>query len=359
MKYIFQNLKLSKLYIFFLLVSVLNIFFSTGISHAKTFSINDVELSTPFKINFDKNKIIDEGFIQAFNQLILSIVQTKDQQKLKQVPLNQIKGMIDTFSIKEEKFVDEIYYIKINVSFNKKVIFDLLENKNIFPSLPVKKNIIFLPIIIDQNKNQVKMFSDNIIYNFWNSNVKEYDLLNYILPTEDLEDLNLIKNNIENLENFEFKEIVKKYNLENYIVSVFFIGPDQTRLLNKISFDNKKNLKNSLINNIDFNSNSEINKLIKILKITFEDYWKSQNEINTSVKLPLTISVENNNNIKIYKLEEKLSEIDLIYNFYIYKFDNKNNIYKIIFNGTPDKFIEVMKSNNYEFETSKKVWVMK
>tara|TARA_B100001057_G_scaffold122355_1_gene121204 strand:- start:443 stop:1522 length:1080 start_codon:yes stop_codon:yes gene_type:complete len=359
MKYIFQNLKLSKLYIFFLLVSVLNIFFSTGISHAKTFSINDVELSTPFKINFDKNKIIDEGFIQAFNQLILSIVQTKDQQKLKQVPLNQIKGMIDTFSIKEEKFVDEIYYIKINVSFNKKVIFDLLENKNIFPSLPVKKNIIFLPIIIDQNKNQVKMFSDNIIYNFWNSNVKEYDLLNYILPTEDLEDLNLIKNNIENLENFEFKEIVKKYNLENYIVSVFFIGPDQTRLLNKISFDNKKNLKNSLINNIDFNSNSEINKLIKILKITFEDYWKSQNEINTSVKLPLTISVENNNNIKIYKLEEKLSEIDLIYNFYIYKFDNKNIIYKIIFNGTPDKFIEVMKSNNYEFETSKKVWVMK
>jgi len=359
MKYIFQNLKLSKLYIFFLLVAVLNIFFSTGICHAKTFSINDVELSTPFKINFDKNKIIDEGFILAFNQLFLSIVQSKDQKKLEQIPLNQIKGMIDTFSIKEEKFVDEIYHIKINVSFNKKLIFDLLENKNIFPSLPVKKKIIFIPIIIDQNKNQVKMFSDNIIYNFWNSNVNEYDLLNYILPTEDLEDLNLIKKNIENLEKFEFKEIVKKYNLENYIVSVFFMGSDQTRLLNKISFDNKRNLKNSLINNIDFNSRSEINKLIKTLKITFEDYWKSQNEINTSVKLPLTISVENNNNIKIYKLEEKLSEIDLIYNFYIYKFDNKNNIYKITFNGTPDKFIEVMKNNNYEFETSKKVWIMK
>ncbi|MDC3074759.1 hypothetical protein OA317_02050 [Candidatus Pelagibacter sp.] len=359
MKYISQNLKLSKLYIFFLLVAVLNIFFSTGICHAKTFSINDVELSTPFKINFDKNKIIDEGFIQAFNRLILTIVQSKDQKKLEQIPLNQIKGMIDTFSIKEEKFVDEIYYIKINVSFNKKLIFDLLENKNIFPSLPLKKKIIFIPIIIDQNKNQVKMFSDNIIYNFWNSNVKEYDLLNYILPTEDLEDLNLIKKNIENLEKFEFEEIVKKYNLENYIVSVFFIGSDQTRLLNKISFDNKRNLKNSLINNIDFNSSSEINKLIKNLKNTFEDYWKSQNEINTSVKLPLTISVENNNNIKIYKLEEKLSEIDLIYNFYIYKFDNKNNIYKIIFNGTPDKFIEVMKNNNYEFETSKKVWIMK
>ena len=100
-------------------------------------------------------------------------------------------------------------------------------------------------------------------------------------------------------------------------------------------------------------------KYIEKLKNTFEDFWKSQNEINTSVKLPLTISVKNSDNIKIYQLEENLSKIDLIYNFYIYKFDNKNNIYKIIFNGTPSKFLEVMKDNNYNFETTNKVWVMK
>ena len=363
MKYIFQNFKLKKLYIFFLFLAVLNIFFSTGKTYSKTFSIKDVELSAPFKINFNKNEIIDEGFIQAFNELILSIVQSKDHQKLKKIPLKQIKSTIDTFSIKEEKFVDEIYYIKLNVSFNKKIIFDLLEKKNIFPSLPVKKNIFFLPIIIDENENEnenkIKMFSDNIIYNLWNTNNNQYDLLNFILPTEDLEDLNLIKKNIKNLENFEFSKIVKKYNLENYIVSIFFTNSNQVRLLNKISFDNKKTLKNTLIKNISFNSNIEINKFIENLKITFEDYWKSQNEINTSVKLPLTISVKNSNNIKIYQLEEKLSNIDLIYNYYIYKFDNKNNIYKIIFNGTPDKFIEVMKNNNYEFETVNKIWVMK
>ncbi len=359
MKYIFQNLKLRKLYIFFLFLAVLNIFFSTGISFAKTFSINDVELSTPFRINFNKNKIIDKGFVQAFNQLMLSIVQSKDHQKLKKIPLNQIKSMIETFSIKEEKFINEIYYIKLNVSFNKKIIFDLLEKKNIFPSLPEKKDIIFIPIIVDQNENQIKMFSDNTIYNHWNSNTKQFELLNYILPTEDLEDLNLVKKNIENLENFEFKEITKKYNLENYIISIFFIDSNQTRLLNKISFDDKKTLKNTLIKKINFNSDSEVIKFIEILKTTFEDSWKSQNEINTSVKLPLTISVENSNNIKIYQLEEILSNLDLIYNFYIYKFDNKNNIYKIIFNGTPDKFIEVMKNNNYEFEIVNKLWVMK
>ena len=359
MKYIFQNSKLRKLYIFFLFIAVLNIFFSTGTSHSKTFSITDVELSTPFKINFNKNKIIDEGFDQAFNQLILSIVQYKDQQKLKQIPLNQIKGMIETFSIKEEKFIDEIYHIKLNVSFNKKIIFDLLEKKNIFPSLPVKKNIFFLPIILDQNENKIEMFSDNIIHNLWNSNIKKYDLLNYILPTEDLEDLNTVKKNIKNLEEFEFSEIVKKYNLENYIISIFFVSSNQIRLLSKISLNNKKAIKNNDIDNINFNSREEVKEFIEKLKISFEDYWKSQNEINTSVKLPLTISVENSNNIKIYQFEEKLSNLDLIYNFYIYKFDNKNNIYKIIFNGTPSKFLEVMNDNNYKFETTNKIWVMK
>tara|TARA_B100000989_G_scaffold34777_1_gene22144 strand:+ start:34 stop:1113 length:1080 start_codon:yes stop_codon:yes gene_type:complete len=359
MKYILQNNKLRKLYIFFVFLAVLNIFFSTGIIHAKTFSVNDVELSTPFEINFNKNEIIDEGFVQAFNQLILSIVQSKDHQKLKQISLNQIKSMVETFSIKEEKFIDEVYFIKLNVSFNKKIIFDLLETKNIFPSLPLKKNIIFIPIILYENGNQIKMFSENTIYNLWNSNINNYNLLNYVLLEEDLEDLNLIKKNIENIENYEFSEISKKYNLESYIVSIFFIGSDQVRLLSKISFDNEKTLTNTIIKNINFNSTTEINKLIETLKISFEDYWKSHNEINTSVKLPLTISVKNNDNIKIYQFEKKLSDLDLINNFYIYKFDNKNNIYKIIFNGTPDKFFKVMKNNNYEFEIVNKIWVMK
>ena len=111
--------------------------------------------------------------------------------------------------------------------------------------------------------------------------------------------------------------LIKKYNLENYIVSIFFKGKEQTKLLSKISFNNKKALKNNQLKNFDLNRTDEIKKFIAGLKITYEDYWKSQNEINTSVKLPLTISVKNTNNLKIYELEEKLSNIDLIYNFYI------------------------------------------
>ena len=57
MKIIFQIFKLRNLYNFFWFLALLNIFFSTGNSYAKTFSVNDIEIFTPFEINFKKNEI--------------------------------------------------------------------------------------------------------------------------------------------------------------------------------------------------------------------------------------------------------------------------------------------------------------
>ena len=86
----------------------------------KAFKIENIEISQPFKINFDKRKVIDNGFKKAFSELISLIVNSSDQNKIKQIRLNEIKGMIDTFSIKQEKFIDEIYYVNLVLSFSKK-----------------------------------------------------------------------------------------------------------------------------------------------------------------------------------------------------------------------------------------------
>jgi hypothetical protein len=359
MKLNFNLLTFKKLYIHFCILALLNIFFSTGYIHAKTFSINDIKISTPFEINFDKNEIIDEGFAQAFDQLILSITQTKDQKKLKKIPLSLIKGMIETFSIKEEKFINETYHLNLNVSFNKKDIFNLLESKNIFPSLPMKKNVFFIPIILDENKNEVLMFSESYLYKNWNSNIKKHHLLNYVLPSEDLEDYNLIKNNIKNLENYNFEEIIKKYNLDDYIITIIFKDNKKIRVLNKINFNKKIDLKNLKFQNSNLSSDKEIDKFTENLKTIYENYWKSKNQINTSVKLSLTISIDNDDNSKISQFEGILKNIDLVYDFYIFKFDNRNNIYKIIFNSSPDHFLKIMKNKSYDFDTKNQIWTLK
>ena len=100
--------------------------------------------------------------------------------------------------------------------------------------------------------------------------------------------------------------------------------------------------------------------MFKLFYLTiFEDQWKQENEINTSIRLFLTISIENINNIRIKEFEQNLDNLDLINNFYIYKFDNQKNVYKILFNGSRNKFLQTMKNLNYEFETNKKIWIVK
>ena len=356
------NIKLfnyKRLYIHFCFLALLNIFFSTENIQAKTFSINDIEISTPFEINFDKNKIIDEGFAQAFNRLVLSILQTQDQKKLSKTSLGLIKSMIETFSIQEEKFIDEVYYLSLNVSFNKKKILNLMEKKNIFPSLPVEKKIFFLPIIVDKNKDEISIFSENYIYNNWNSNNQKYHLLRYILPTEDLDDFNLIKRYSKILESYNFSEIIKKYNLDEYIISIIFKENNTIKVLNKINFNQEEDLKNISFQNLNIDNYKEADKLIESLKSIYENYWKSKNEINTSVKMSLTVSINNNSNSEISKFEEILDNADLVYNYYIYKFNNKDSFYKIIFNGSPDHFLKFMKNKNYEFDIQNKIWSVK
>ena len=359
MKFNFKFLSFKRLYIHFCFLALLNIFFSTDNIHAKNFSIKDIEISTPFEINFDKSQIIEDGFEQAFDRLILSIVQTKDQKKLGKTSIALIKGMIETFSIIEERFIDEVYYLTLNVSFNKKKVFSLLDSENIFPSLPIKKSVFFIPIILDENKDEILMFSESGLFNKWNLNIKKHHLIEYVLPTEDLEDFREIKDNSKNLENYNFEKIIQKYNLEDYIITIIFKNNNEIRILNRMNFNKKKDLKNLKIKNFDLNNEKETEVFIDNLKVIFENYWKSKNEINTSVKLSLTISIENNDNLKISEFEELLQNIDLIYNFYIFRFDNKNNIYKIIFNGSPDYFLKIMKEKNYDFNTQNQIWIVK
>ena len=211
---------IKRLYIFFSFLALIIFFFSTEVVKAKSFDIDDIEISQPFEINFDKNKVIDLGFEKAFFELVYSLIKSSDFKKIENIRLNEIKSMIETFSIKEEKFIDQKYYVNLGVSFNKKKIFRYLEKKNIFPSRILKEQFLFIPVIISEKGNDISIFSNNPIYADWNKTNKRYQLIKYLLPSEDLEDLNLIKEKLDVIETYDFNEITKKYFLNNSIISL-------------------------------------------------------------------------------------------------------------------------------------------
>ena len=359
MKIISKNINLNFLYIFFISLSLNLFFFSTIKTEAKSFDIENIDISRPSEINFNKNDVINDGFEKAFLELIRLTVNSTDEEKLKNIQLNDIKAMIESFTIKEEKFINEVYYVNLGVSFNKKKFFTYLENKNIFPSVPLKKNFLFIPIIIDEKKRDLLIFYNNKIFNKWNEISESYHLIQYVLPTEDLEDLNIIKKKFEVIEEYNFQEIIKKYDLNNSIVTLIFRDKNDLRILSRIINNNNVVLKNLSFENFDLENDKQIELLIKNLKMVYEDYWKNLNQINTSIKLNLIIKVSNKDSIKISNFEKKLVETDLIYDFSIKKFDKDFTFYEIIFNGTPDNFIKNMNNMNYNFNTQNKIWVLK
>ena len=347
------------LYIFFIFLSLILFFFSTDKVEAKSFSIDNIEISKPFEINFDKNKVIDEGFIKAFSELIYKITISSDHKIIKDIKLNEIKGMIESFSIKEEKFINEIYYVSLGVTFNKKKIFRYLENKNIFPSIPQKISFLFIPIIVDEDNENLVLFSENELFNEWNNFNENHHLIEYLLPTEDLEDMNLIKKNYDIIEQYNFKEIINKYNLNDSIIALIFKNQANIRILSRITVNDNVVLKNLSFSDIDFDNKEKKKFLIDNLKIVYEDYWKNFNKINTSIKLPIYIKIKGDNNLRVNNFEQTLNEINLIYDYHVLKFDKNFIYYQIIFNGTPNIFLKFMEDKKFDLNTQNKIWVLK
>ncbi len=346
------------LYIFFLILIIFFVEFSTNYTKAKNFTITNVEIEEEYDLNFNKSKALDKAFKKAFSILISKIIDSSDRNILNKINLKEIKSFVDSFSIRKETFIDDRYQSKINVDFNKRELINFLNSKGIITSSINPIEVLILPILIDLKKNQIFTYTTNPFFLNWNLNYEQFHQLNYILPNEDIEDFSIIKNNVKDIENYNFDEIFQKYNIYNKILLVLLKQDNEIRVFSKLSLENTKMYinKNLYISNLD--NLDEIRKSILDIKNDYENKWKSINKINTSIILPIRLTINSDNFLLTNRLEDNLSDIDLISNYEIERFDSKGIVYKIIFNGTPDKFLKIMKIKNFNVNTSGDIWTI-
>ena len=352
-------LRIQEVYIFFTSFVLFIIIFSTTFLQANTFKVSGVEISSSFELNFKKSKVIDEGFKTSFINLLSMITTSGDKSKLKNIRLKELKSMIDSFMISNEKFVNNEYSAQLETTFNKKKILNYLERKNVFPSMPVRNKVLLVPILVDTETDNIYLFNNNIFYEKWNDEKKNYQLLDYLLPSEDLEDLNIIQGISDSVESYDFINLIKKYDLNDYIISIIYKNKNEFKILSKINLNNSLKVNNQKYININLDNEKDFQKILESLKIIYEDYWKKNNEINTSIKLPLTVSISSKDYKKITKLENVLSDIDLISDFYILKFNSENTQYKIIYNGSPKTFFNDMSKRNLDLIMENNIWTVK
>jgi len=359
MQIINKLLKLQRVYIFFISFVLFIIIFSTTYLNANTFTVSEIEISSPFELDFNKSSVIDEGFQTSFSNLLSMITTSGDKNKIKNISIKEIKSMIDSFKISDEKFINNEYFAKLETIFDKKKILNFLEKKNIFPAIPKKNKVLLVPILVDTETETIYLFEDNIFYEKWNYIKKNYQLLDYLLPSEDLEDLDKIQEMSNSIETYDFLNLIKKYDLKDHIISIIYKNKNEVKVLSKINLNNSLKVSNQTYSKIDLTNEKNVNIILKDLKNIYEDEWKKNNEINTSIKLPLTISLNSKDYKEISKLENVFANINLISNFYILNFDNKFIQYRIIYNGSPKNFLNDMTNRNFILVMKNNVWVVK
>ena len=82
---------------------------------------------------------------------------------------------------------------------------------------------------------------------------------------------------------------------------------------------------------------------------------------STGDKSQLTINLQLNSKDtqKIVNLEREMDKIDLIYDYYVTRISNKNLNFKIIFNGSPTQFLNIMSERNIKIDIENEIWKVK
>ena len=161
------------------------------------------------------------------------------------------------------------------------------------------------------------------------------------------------------IETYDFTSLIKKYDLKDYIISIMYKNRDEIKILSKINLNNSLKINNHKYSKINLTNDKDINMILENLKNIYEDEWKKNNTINTSIKHPLTISIKSTDYKKIMYLEETLTNIDLISNFYILNFNNKFIQYRIIYNGSPKTFFIDMNNRYFDLVMENNMWTVK
>ena len=346
-------------YIFIILASTifLLLFYSKSFSEENVFTIDEVKVNGTFDINFSREEYIDKVFLESYKMLMSKILLSSDFNKLSLLSLNRIKNLISNFQILNETYIDGKYIGTYKVYFNEKKVKKFLNRNNVSFSQPKKIIAIFYPVLFIDNKLQD--FTNNYFYKHWNEIKIKNELISFILPIEDLDDVYKIKKMKNSFEELNIKNIVEKYNIDNYAFAFIENENNKLNVYLKTNFNKNKISKNISYKNFDINNKRNLKNILKDLKIKVTDIWKKENEINLSSPLSLNIKFINTkpNSVDIFK--DTLDKINTIDNYFIEEININYAFIKIFYYGNPKKLTEELLKFSYELKNDQGRWVVR
>ena len=328
--------------------------YSKSFSEENIFVVDKVKVEGKVDINYSRNKYINKAFTESFEILMSKILVSSDLDKIKNIKLNKIKDLINSFQIIEEKYVKGKHEATFKIFYNERKIKNFLANKNISFSQPREIPAIFYPVLFVND--EVQSFSENFFYNKWQEIEIKNELIDFILPLEDLDDLSKIQEMRNKIEELNVTGIVNRYNSENYVFLFMYYKNKKLKTHIKLNFDNNKISQNITyeINNIK--NEDKLSFILKDLKIKITDIWKEMNYLNLLMPLSITVKFKHSNIQDLDKLKNVLKKIKIIDNYTLEKFNIDNSFFKIYYYGNPKRLSSELFKFGYGLNNNQSHW---
>ena len=344
-----------KLYkqIFFILV----VFFKTEtlFSEMNLFNVNNIELEKKDKIT--NNRLADIAIKKGFNQLTTKILLEEDIKKLSDLKLSLIKQLVMYYQIIDvPKKNQKEGLVNFSVKFDKAKMHDLFYKRGISYSEILDKELYVLPVLLENN--EINVFNDNLFYKNWNK-FNENELIEFILPLENIEIIKIINDYKNNLININISDLFKEYSNKNS--AIIFIENNKTnnKIYIKAIIQGKKISKNLDLKNKKLTIENFYETVISETKKELTNLVKSKNLIDIRTPSFLNVKFELNKRNNLVKLNSKIKKIDSIEKIYVQEFNKDSMKIRIKFLGKLEKIINQLKKEDVRLKLINNQWVIK
>ena len=338
-----------------LIFIILIIFSKTGnvLSKDNIFNVNNIEVVK--KGNLSNDALANIAIKRGFTDLIEKILLEEDKKKLTQLNLTEIKELVSYYQMISKKN-DENYDNKLsfNIFFDRDKLHNLFFKKNILYSEIIDKEIYLLPIF--KKNDQIYIYSQNFFYEKWNKIYLE-DLIEFILPIENIEVIQNININRNNMLNLNLKDLFAEYKNKNLaLILIEDTNSKNEKIYLRANIMQKKIDKSIIVERSNLDNKKYYEKII--LKISKEiiNLVKSQNliDIRTPSFINTIISIDKKNDL--VRLNKRLKKIDLIDDLYVQEFNNEYVLLKIKYLGKLDKIINKLQDQQINLSLINDQW---
>lgn len=334
--------------------SILIILFKTEtvLSDNNIFNVNNIEISKETSKN--KEKLISDAFKKAFDELINRLLLEDDYKRISKTNLEQIRKLISYYQIISEDENKENNNAKINVFFDKDKMHDFFHGKNILYSDIINTEVILFPLL--KKEDQYFIYTQNYFYENWNEE-KSDNLIQYILTTENIENIQRINLNKDNIYKIEVSDFFKEHETDNIVFANIEVKKDTAEVFLNTRIEGKKINKNLSIKNKDnLNKKDFYREIIFEINNIIRDLIKSQNLIDVRTPSFLNVEIKLNKKSNLVEFSNRLNKIDLIDNFYVQKLNKDYVLVKIKYLGKINKIINKLKDQNINLKMIAGQW---